>query len=512
MIFANKYEVRCGGVYPLMRFASLFFVLFSIVCLFSGCGTVHPEGDYRRTAALIAEHSGIESVYDPVTDCAVAEEVSKLLADGLTVEEAVRIALLNNRSFQSLFLEIGVSRADVVQSGLFTNPSLSLVPRFPDIGGRSNITAGFTQEAADLWQIPIRKKVALAQLERTMLQVVDSSVNLAAHAKSLYYRLLTQGESDRIARESLALVEQSCLLAQHRFDAGETTILDMNLVKSELVAARMALSTLHRDMQAAQADFASALGLGEFSAEWRLTERFPSRREEVADDTSLFTLAKEQRLDVQMTALDVRAAEKELVKQCRSVLPSLVFGLEMERTDHKAPTSRFERGMAAWDPSKDAQPSFPTAKEDALDASQVVDYLVGPSFQITLPIWDQNRAQIAKARLIVQQKRKNQEAGVLSIRAQVQKAAAAARCSVELLRAYEEDALPQAEQNHATARRVYEAGEESILALLQAQKTLIDIRDGHNQALGDYAEAIVELERAVGGRLVPLTEPKTKTP
>jgi outer membrane protein TolC len=100
----------------------------------------------------------------------------------------------------------------------------------------------------------------------------------------------------------------------------------------------------------------------------------------------------------------------------------------------------------------------------------------------------------------------NHEEIAQSIRTDVEKAAAAARCSAELLRAYAEDALPQAERNHATARRVYEAGEDSILVLLQAQKTLIEVRDGYNQALGDYALALVELERAVGGRLAPQGE------
>ena len=194
-------------------------------------------------------------------------------------------------------------------------------------------------------------------------------------------------------------------------------------------------------------------------------------------------------------------SEKELVKQGRSRIPSVQLGAESERTDRKAGPSRFERGMAAWNPAKDPQPTFPTKREDKLSDKQIVDFLTGPSFQVTLPVWDQNRAQIEKARIQVLQKRKDLQELEESIREDVEKAAVRARNAAELLRVNGEEALPLAERNYDTAQRVYQAGEDSILVVLEAHKTLIAIRDTRNQALGDYAAAMAELERAVGGRL-----------
>ena len=99
------------------------------------------------------------------------------------------------------------------------------------------------------------------------------------------------------------------------------------------------------------------------------------------------------------------------------------------------------------------------------------------------------------------QKRKDQEELTRVIREEVEKAAVTLSKAGELLRLSEQEALPQAQQNNDTARRVYEAGEDSILVVIAAHKTLIAARDARNQALGDYAAAMVELERAVGGRL-----------
>ena len=92
--------------------------------------------------------------------------MADLLREPLTVDDAVQVALLNNPSFQAGVAAVGASRADVVQSALFTNPSVSFGLAFPDAGGRSRLTAGLAQQISDLWQIPIRKKIAEAEVQK----------------------------------------------------------------------------------------------------------------------------------------------------------------------------------------------------------------------------------------------------------------------------------------------------------------------------------------------------------
>ena len=107
MRFAQVTTSACGVLY--------------ILLITLGCVTVDPGPDYQRAERLILDRTGVSETYDPQADELVSERVDRLLADGLTVDEAVRVALLNNLSFQSLFQEIGVSSADVIHSGLLTN-------------------------------------------------------------------------------------------------------------------------------------------------------------------------------------------------------------------------------------------------------------------------------------------------------------------------------------------------------------------------------------------------------
>ncbi len=478
--------------------------ILAVTCAFAlltGCGTVKPEGDYRKAAALITKHTGAKEVYDPALDPLIEKKVEELLRDGLHLEEAIQVALLNNRGFQSSFLDIGVSRADVVQSGMLANPVVTLLPRIPDVGGRINLTTGLAQELSALWQMPIAKKTALNQLENTVLKVGDAAITLAAQVKTQYYGLVTLTESERTERENAVLVDQSMTLAQHRFDAGETTLLDVNLLKSDAVAARMRLSKIQGEIEQARASFAKLLGIDKSGITWELVDPVGEPKGDIADNAALIQVATAQRLDAQVGAMEVRLAESELAKQGRSVISHLTLGVESERTDKNAGPSRFARGVAAWNPATDAHPSYPMPAEDKLAAKYNVNRLTGPSLETDLPIFDQNRAQIAKARIQVMQKRKAFEEVEESIREDVEKAAVDVRKAAERLRVSKGEALPLAEQNYETAQRVYKAGEDSISLVIEAHKTLIGARNDQIQALGDYAAAMAELERSVGGRL-----------
>ena len=49
------------------------------------------------------------------------------LADGLTQEEAVAIALWNSPTFQATLVDLGIARADLAEAGLLRNPIFSLL-------------------------------------------------------------------------------------------------------------------------------------------------------------------------------------------------------------------------------------------------------------------------------------------------------------------------------------------------------------------------------------------------
>ncbi len=468
----------------------------------TGCA-VKPEADYRRAAGIISERTGSAEVYDPQADALVKEKIDRLLADGLTVDEAVAVALLNNRAFQAAFRDIGVSRADLVQSGLFANPSVSFLAKLPEGGGRANIEFSLVQDLVDLWQIPIRKKIAHAELEATILEVAAKAIDLAAEVRADAYQVIMLRQSETTVGENLQLARQSEELAVRRFEAGEASQIDVNLARSNTMDIRLEMLQLERELRLAEASLDRVLNLSHPSHSYTLRDSLPEPAR-LNDGQALLDLALTQRLEARAAEYRVRAAEAQVRQEWSKIFPSFSLGYNIERLEARALPGRKILADTARDSVAAGRLTAPTIEsrgQRSLEKSQEIDVLQGPEFSATLPLWDQNQAQIARVRYLAEQRHKEYESLLDEIANQVNRAGAGLRSANEIVQFYRTQALPLATQNLDSARRLYQAGEQGIIVVIEAQESLITRRRGYVRALGEYAAALTELERVVGGRL-----------
>src|SRR5205809_350509 len=79
-----------------------------------GC-TVNPKPDFDRAGEKVRRATGQDDHYRPDDDDKIADRAQSLLAEGLTLDRAVTVALLNNRDLQAAWMQIGMARADFVQ-------------------------------------------------------------------------------------------------------------------------------------------------------------------------------------------------------------------------------------------------------------------------------------------------------------------------------------------------------------------------------------------------------------
>jgi cobalt-zinc-cadmium efflux system outer membrane protein len=488
---------------------------FTALCLVGGCAQVEPASDYARTSESLRLKTGAASVYQPDLEHLIADRVSSLLADGMTIDEAVQIGLLNNPSFQAAFAGVGVSRADVVQSGLLSNPSLGFSPRFPEGGGRTNLTLTIAQEIVDLWQIPVRRSIAEAQLEQTILAAVNQGVELAAEIRTRYLQLWAFQSTIEISRQNEQLVQVSLALAEKRLKAGEATQLDVNLLRASLLDVQTGLIILRRDQAVAHAQLARSLGLSRSALTWTLTDPFSNQIPGIPDEVVLLEFGFQERVEVRIAEQKVRAALAELKKQYLSIVPSLSWGVEWERNERRALPGRkvlADTAISSIRAGRLTAPDIETRGQRNRERRQIIDSLLGPSLQITLPLWDQNQAQIAKAMFKLEQSRKEYDALLDDVARQVDESLAGITNSAELVKFFDQQSLPQATDNLNLTRKSYEAGEQNVIVLIEAQQSLISQRLSAENVRRDYYIALVGLERALGGRLPPTTSQPVDTP
>jgi outer membrane protein TolC len=215
-------------------------------------------------------------------------------------------------------------------------------------------------------------------------------------------------------------------------------------------------------------------------------------------------MAMMHRIDGQLARSQVDAAEQELRLEVLKVFPNVEVGATLERPDNRALPGRKILADTARASVRNGQPTAPdiqTRAERALERRQIIDSLLGPSITFTLPIWDQNQAQIAKACFRAVQARKKFEDLLDQVYEEVQQTSQTARSDRQLLKFYNEQLLPQLQANVEASRQIYLAGQQSVLVLLDAQRSLVSRRKDYVNVLRDYALAMADLERAVGGRL-----------
>ena len=314
--------------------------------------------------------------------------------------------------------------------------------------------------------------------------------------------------------ENLRLVQRAVALSEAQFHAGEVSEFDVNLARTGVLDVQEELIATRGRLEQSRAGLCQLLGLSAQCQAVQLADTLPATPRPLPSGIDLLSLALDERFDVRVTYFGVQRAEAALRLECRRFLPDVQLGFSFERGERRALPGRkiiADTARASIAAGKLTAPTIQSRGERALEKSQIIDAKLGPTLALTLPVFDQNQAQIAKARIRVLQARKDYEAKVEAVAADIQRARAAAGAAAEMLRFQQTEGLPQAQATVEGAERRYQAGEESVLVLIEAQDALVNRRRSYVNALRDHAVALAELESAVGGRsllaLVPTSAP-----
>ncbi len=461
----------------------------------SGCATVNPRHDFERASQHVERATGTPWPVAPADEASIAARVTELLSGGLTSNEAVQLALLNNPRLRAELLSIGIGRAQVVQSALFTNPVLALSLRWPDGGGLTNLEMGLSQNIAELWQIPLRKKAAQRDLDRTILDVARTASVTALEAKAAYFKAVRADREAEIARENLGVTRQLVDLAVARQDAGAGSEVDVNLARARQMESQ--LQTRRADLVAieARSELARLCGLQKPPEELALAEPLPEPTTWTLVADSVIAAAREHRLDVRAVRQLVDAAWARVGLEKMRFLRSLEVGVSVERSERGTRGDRNWLAETAWASAEAGQLTAPSLQpREPLST----DWVVGPTLGVEVPLFDQNQAQIAKAEYEHQQALQVLEALDRDLVQQAHVALKRAQVAAENARFYRDDYLPLQEESLQLAQEAYRVGRTPLLAVLDVQRGLLDARAGYVAALADAGIAIVELERVAG--------------
>jgi cobalt-zinc-cadmium efflux system outer membrane protein len=450
-----------------MRSGTGFVLSTSLVLLTAGgCASVDPRPDYEQARDDIQATTGLTDIHDPEGPVLTDDEVAAVLADGLGLDEATRLALLNNRRLQAGFLSLGVARSDYVQAGLLQNPSLSLAFLFPS-SGRVRWNADLLGSVAEVWQIPARKALARAGLEQRILALSRFAGELVAETRSAYLASVAAREARAVARTSAELAERSLTSVRRQMQEGVASRTDEGLAESRALRAELAFRRSEREEVGAVRRLAALLSLQQDLLTVPLTDPLPDPHTRALEREDLVERSLESRADVRAAERAVSAAGERVTLERRRG-----FGLDL--------------GVSAERPEGEGSS----------------DLLIGPAATVALPLFDQNQAQVSRAEYELAERRKEHEALVAEVRQEVRAALDRARVAARTAAFAREELLPQALGAVALAEKAHELGDTTVLTLLEAQEAALEARRTEIEALLEAALSSIDLERAAGCPLV----------
>jgi cobalt-zinc-cadmium efflux system outer membrane protein len=444
----------------------------TLLAVAGGCASLDPKPDIDRAASTVSERSGVTPMWTEPWDATF------MTWDGrspLKVEQALAMALRNNREIRSQVEQIAASRADLVQAGLLPNPVLDLTLRFPfdPVSGGSFVGAQVIQSFTALWLRDGKIKAADARLNQTVLDVSDRALRLVAEVESTHARIVFGQRALALSDENLATIHRSINSLDARIRGGEGTPLDVNRAKQQQAKAQAERGIVLRDLAKERRRMLELIGFASEGAEWTADMDAAAMNASIIDEAAAIMLAGSQRLDVAAARSIVEAQRADLSVEEKSRLKDFGLGADFERD---------------------------------VDGKKTI----GPVFEVGIPIFDTNAAQIAKAGSLAR-------AALASYEAVSQRAVRESRVAwVELDSAsrlaeqYRTTVLAISERNLTLAEAALKSGQADVTVLLEAQREVIDARARLTELERQAAIARIELEYAVGGRLSP--SPATPVP
>src|SRR4051794_17947864 len=335
--------------------------------------------------------------------------VRALLARPLTADAAAQIALLNNRSLQSRFATIGVSRADYLAASLPENPGFSTSVRFPDRPpSLTNIEYSIAQDILSLLLIPWKKQVASRELEVTKMRIASDVLGLVAETKTAFYSLQAQQQVAQLLQLTVESNESAADLAKRLHDAGNITEL--------VLANQQALSSQAR-IDAGQALLRARNGreeLNRLMGLWGADTNWKPRAE----------LPRVPAEEISLTHLESQAiATRVDIGAARQRANSVGYALALKRKTRFLPIG-LDLGVST---------------ERETEGQRVT----GPTLDVRLPIFNFGQATIARLEAQYQQARRDLEALAINARSEVREARDLIIASRDLAQYYETVVVPQ---------------------------------------------------------------------
>jgi outer membrane protein TolC len=450
---------------PRARDAAVMLAAFVL----GGCATFSKDGGFDAVSAETRAHLGKEVRWARTEEEQAKgdAQVGELLQHELSAEDAVQIALLNNRGLQASFEELGISEADLVQSGRLPNPRFTL--RHASASAQYDIEETLSFNVLSLLTVPYAHDIEKRRFAQTQSAVVMSVVQLANETRQAFFAAVAARDSVRYLAQARDAAEASAELARRMLAAGNWSRIDQAREQSFYADAAQRLTQAKSAEVSARERLLRLMGLpGEWPA-MRLAERLPDLPQHIDALPDVEQIVLQNRIDLRLQRLKLDELAHNLgLTQATRFVNVLDLG----------PT-RVRQGSAA-------QP-----------------YEHGYEVSLEIPLFDGGGARVKRAEALYSQAADRYAQAAVDARSQIRQAYAVYRAAFDVAREQRDEVVPSRQAVAAQNLLRYNASLISVFDLLTDARSEIASVEGYILDVRDFWMAKSELDSLLLGHSSP---------
>ncbi len=374
----------------------------------------------------------------------------------MTFQEAWQTVLERNLDLAAARREQAVRQAAVAIASLRPNPST---------------TTEFSRDEPHVsvlleWPLEIagqrRKRIDLAEAEGKLFRADYAGLiqEIRGRLRRSFFGLVLKGEQAELERGQLEIARRATRTAEERFAVGAVPSLEVRQASLEEARASARLALAEKEIEAARIELGALLDLE------------ASRLPPVAGDLEAFPPQFNSN-DYLQTALDQNPRIQALL-------------LQMEAEERRSVLLHAENA-----------PALSAVGGADLGSS---DFSAGPRVGLSLeiPLVQKRAGEIQRVQAVQLQLRIALEAARNKTKAAVMAALSRLDAQRERLHTWRQEISPVAEELEQLALESYREGRNSILGVLEAQRSRREVEQELLQAKFDFQMAVADLEEAAG--------------
>ena len=446
--------------------------------VFAGCASLSDDARFGAVEQAVQERTGKQTKWMRSDDEAssVRGRVKELLAQPLSAEDAVQVALLNNPGLQAGYAEVGIAEADLVRASRWRGPTFSFARLRR--GDETEYERSVFFDVLGLITIPLSVRVEEKRLAGAQQRAAAEGLRVALETRKAWFSAVAAQESAKYAAQVKEAAEASAELARRMAAAGNFSKLDQAREQAFYADATAQLARVRQAERAARERLARSMGLWGEDLAFRLPDRLPElpkEPREAGEDLEAQALA--QRLDVQAARREAEALAESLgLTKVSRFVSLLEFGL-ISNSETGLPRQR------GWE------------------------------IELGIPIFDFGQARTALAeRQYVQAVNRTLEAAVQA-RSEVRETYGAYRTAFDVARHYRDEVVPLRKRISEEMLLRYNGMLASVFELLADSREQVAAVNAYIEALRDFWLAESDFQMALTGRSPGSAQPmRTASP